>query len=254
MPEEIEEMEKIKKVTVALFAGALLFCGCSRQEEQPMTRALKEAVAGKWSKADLPSAEALKRTPDNVNALVLRAVICERLDRYDEAVENARKAVNIDSNSFAALYTLGRLYSRDYPRRRSEAVDLLIKANRLRPGDGKPLILLANLHQPGQKGSYLAALQRLPEYANDPHVIFESHMNRIYNRDFRGVEAAYVKLFEEHPDDPRLTSAIGGFFEYYRRYELARKAYRRYLSFPGERREAGRSAEIQRRLQALAAK
>ena len=243
-------MNKFKQLTAALFAGTLLLCGCSRQEEQPMTQALKEAVAGNWNKADKPSAEALKKTPDNVNALVLRSVICEKLNRCDEAVENARKAVNIDSNSFAALYTLGRLYSTDR-RRKSDAINLLIKANLLRPDHPNPLILLANLHVQGQKGSYLAALQRLPQYANDPEVNFESHMNRVYNGDRRGVEAAYIRLFEENPDNPELTSAIGGYFDFCRNYAMARKAYRRYMSFPGERRKAARSAHIQRRLQAL---
>ena len=241
-------MKNVKKLTVALFAGTLLFCGCSRQETHPMTRALQEASEGNWEKADKPSAEALKKTPDNVNALVLRAVVCERLERYDEAVENARKAVSIDSNSFAALYTLGRLYAN---RRPAEAKDLLVKAYRLRPDHGSPLIILANLHTPGRKGSYLSALLGLPEYANSPEVIFESHMNRVYNRDRRGVDAAYIKLFEENPDDPVLTSAIGGYFYYYRNYDMARRAFRRYMMFPGERRNAQRTTVIQSRLRTL---
>lgn len=243
-------MKMIKHVTFALFAGVILLCGCSRQEEQPMNKALKEAMDGRWEKADKPSAEALKKTPDNVNALVLRAVVCERLGRMDEAMENARKAFDISSSSFAAAYTLGRFYAKDR-RRRTEAVDLLIKANRLRPDHGSPLIILANLHTPGRKGSYLAALLSLPEYANSPEVRFESLMDRVYNNDRRGVEGAYIKLFEENPDNPDLASAIGGYFHYYRRYDLARRAYRRYLSFPGERRKAARSALIQKRLREL---
>lgn len=249
-PEEIEEMKHLKKLTLALFAGTLLFCGCSRQEEHPMDKALQAAAENRWEKADKPSLEALKKTPDNVNALVLRAVVCERLDRYDEAVENAVKAVNIDSNSFAALYTLGRLYEKDR-RRRSDAVNLLIKANRLKPDHPAPLILLANLHQPGQKGSYLAALARLPQYSNAPEVLFESAMNRVYNRDRRGVEELYARLLEENHDFPELYSAIGGYFDFTKKYDLARKAYRRYLAFPADRRNAARSAKVQKRLQVL---
>lgn len=215
-----------------------------------MNKALQEASAGRWENADKPSAEALKKTPDNVNALVLRAVICERLERYDEAVENALKAVSIDGNSFAALYTLGRLYEKDR-RRRSDAVNLLIKANRLRPDHPSPLILLANLHQPGQKGSYLAALSRLPGYVNAPEVLFESAMNRVYNRDRKGVEALYTRLLEENHDYPELYSAIGGYFDFCRKNDLARKAYRRYMSFPADRRQAARSARVQKRLQVL---
>ena len=249
-PEEIEEMKHLKKLTLALFAGTLLFCGCSRQEEHPMDKALQAAAEDRWEKADKPSLEALKKTPDNVNALILRAVVCDRLDRYDEAVANALKAVNIDNNSFAALYTLGRLYSRDR-RRVNEAVNLLFRASRLRPEHPAPLIILANLNRPGQKGSYLAALGRIPEVANSPEFQFESAMNRVYNRDRKGVEELYTRLLNENHDLPELYSAIGGYFDFTRKYDLARKAYRRYMAFPADRRNAARSAKVQKRLQVL---
>lgn len=215
-----------------------------------MNKALKAAAENRWDKADKPSAEALKKTPDNVNALVLRAVICEKLDRHDEAVENAYKAVSIDSGSFAAVYTLGRLYMKGN-KRRHEAENMLIKASRLRPDHPSPLILLANLRKRGEKGSYLEALSRLPGYANDPLVRFESAMNRVYNRDRRGVETLYAALLEEDHDIPELYSAIGGYFDFVRKYDLARKAYRRYLSFPVDRRQWKRSAHVQERLRVL---
>ena len=239
-------MYKLKIVAAAVFAGLFIF-GCSRQEEHPMNKALKAAMEGEWVKADKPSEEALKKTPDNVNALILRALICEKLNRYDEAVGNAIKAVTVDSSSFAATYTLGRLYSLD-SRRRNDAVNLLIMANRIRPDHPYPLILLSNLHKPGQKSSYLAALSAIPEYANAPEVVFESHMNRVYNRDHRGVREAYLKLFNAYPDHPELASAIGGYFDFCRQYDVARMAYRRYLAFPAERRSSARSAWLTRRL------
>ena len=62
---------------------------------------------------------------------------------------------------------------------------------------------------------------------------------------------AGVKLFEENPDDPVLTSAIGGYFYYYRNYDMARRAFRRYMMFPGERRNAQRTTVIQSRLRTL---
>ena len=71
-----------------------------------MNKALKAAMEGEWLKADKPSEEALKKTPDNVNALILRALICEKLNRYDEAVGNAIKAVTVDSSSFAATTSI----------------------------------------------------------------------------------------------------------------------------------------------------
>lgn len=225
----------------------LILSGCSGKEQPPIATALDHAVKGEWAKADKPSLEAVRRTPDNINALILRALVCENLNRYDEAVENACKAAAIDSNSFAALYTLGRLYAARSSRR-SEAVDLLIKAYRLRSEDPLPLILLCNLHPAKQKGSYLAELRKIPEYANAPEVEFESCMNRVYNRDRRGVEAAYIRLFENFPDHPDLTSALGGYFYFTRRYDLARAAYKRYLAFPEEKRTANRTARASERL------
>lgn len=215
-----------------------------------MNTALKYAMAGEWAKADRPSAEAILKTPDNINAIILRALVCERLNRYDEAVENAYKAVVIDSNSFAAVYTLGRLYAADN-RRRGEAINLLIKANRIRSDHPMPLVLLCNLHAPGKKGSYLAALSKLPGWTNAPEVEFESCMNRVYNRDRKGVEATYVRLFHSNPDHPELTSALGGYFRLCRRRDMAKAAYKRYLSFPEERRTVNRTNRARKRLAEL---
>ena len=243
-------MLKLKIYAAVFLAGAILSAGCSGKEEQPMNSALKHAMAGDWAKADRPSAEAIMKTPDNINALILRALVCERLNRYDEAVENAYKAVTIDGNSFAAVYTLGRLYAAD-TRRRSDAVNLLIKANRLRSDHPLPLVLLCNLHQPGQKSSYLAALSRIPGWSNAPEVEFESCMNRVYNRDRRGVETAYIRLFNTYPDHPELTSALGGYFYFCRRNDMAKAAFKRYLAFPESRRSVLRTSRAQKRLAAL---
>ena len=215
-----------------------------------MAVALKYAQEKEWAKADKPSAEALGKTPDNINALILRAIICENLNRYDEAVENARKAASIDSSSFAANYTLGRLYAADR-RRRNDAIDLLIKANRLRSDRPEPLVLLCNLHAPGKKGSFLAALSNIPGYANSPEVEFESCMNRIYNNNYRGVDATFIKLFNNYPDHPELTSALGGYFNFRRNKPMAQAAFKRYLAFPEEQRTAARTARATKRLAAL---
>ena len=182
------------KLAAAFFAGVFLLCGCSRQEQQPLNTAIKYAVEGEWSRADKPSEEALKRTPDNVNALILRALVCERLDRYDEAVENAYKAVSIDSSSFAAVYTLGRLYAQN-SNRTGDAVNLLVKANRMKSDHADTLILLCNLQQPGRKSSYLNALGNLPGYAKDPELAFEKCLDRAYRGDHKGTANILINLF-----------------------------------------------------------
>jgi ribosome maturation factor RimP len=82
-------MLKLRVCVIALLACVFFAAGCSRKEEQPMTTALKYVMDGEWAKADRPSAEAIMKTPDNINALILRSLVCERLKRYDEAVENA---------------------------------------------------------------------------------------------------------------------------------------------------------------------
>ena len=160
---------------------------------------------------------------------------------------------------FAANYTLGRLYAADR-RRINEAVDLLIKANRLRSERPEPLVLLCNLHPAGKKGSYLAALSRMPAYANAPEVAFESCMNQIYNGNYQGVDAVFIRLFNNYPDHPELTSALGGYFDFRRKTSktqteafkrLAQTASKRYLAFPEERRTAARTARATKRLAGL---
>ena len=240
------------RTVLALLAGVFILCGCSRQSEQPLNKAIKYAVNGEWSKADRPSEEALKKTPDNVNALVLRALVCEQLDRYDEAVENAYKAVAVDSSSFAAVYTLGRLYASDH-RRRNDAINLLIKASRIKSDHADTLVLLCNLQQPGRKSSYLKALGNIPEYADSPELIFENCMDRAYRRDHRGTAHALIKLFNDNPDNPELIYAIGGYFFHCdpQRHSVAKAAYSRYMGFPEKRRTVKRTSTAGKRLAAL---
>ena len=246
-------MYLLKGAALLLAAGMFFWNGCSPRTEQPMNRAMKAAVEGEWGKADKPSEEAVRLTPDNVNALILRALVCERLGRYDEAVENAYKAAGIDSGSFLTLYTLGRLYASN-PARRNDAVNLLLRANRLRSGHAGTLILLCNLHQAGRKASYLAALSKLPGYEKDPHLIFESCMDRAFRRNRTGVNDTLIRLFNDHPRDPELNYAIAGYFFCCNERNMrpvARAAYRRYLAFPEKQRTPKRSAAAAKRLTLL---
>lgn len=240
------------RLAAAVLAGVFLLCSCSRQEEQPLNTALKYAVEGEWRKADKPSEEALKKTPDNINALILRALVCERLDRYDEAVENAYKAASIDSSSFTAVYTLGRLYARKSSRR-VEAVNYLIKANRLKSDHADTLVLLSNLQQPGRKSSYLNALSLLPEYAKSPELAFEICMDRAYRGDHKGTAYTLIRLFNENPRDPNLSYAIGGYFYFCdkKRHSVAKAAYQRYMAFPEKVRSPRHSANASKRLAVL---
>ena len=246
-------MYLIKGAALLLAAGMFFWNGCSPRGEQPMNRAMKAAVEGEWSKADKPSEEAVRLTPDNVNALILRALVCERLGRYDEAVENAYKAAGIDSGSFLTLYTLGRLYAAN-PSRRNEAINLLLRANRLKSDHAETLIWLCNLHQVGRKSSYLAALSKLPGYDRDPEVIFESCMDRVYRRNRKGVNDTLIKLFNDNPGNPELTSAIAGYFFCCNERSMrpvAKAAYRRYLAFPEKLRTPKNTAVAAKRLAAL---
>ena len=245
-------MYLLKGAALLLAAGMFFWNGCSPRAEQPMNRAMKAAVEGEWNKADKPSEEAVKLTPDNVNALILRALVCERLGRYDEAVENAYKAAGIDSGSFLPLYTLGRLYAAN-PNRRDKAVDLLLRANRLKSDHAGTLVLLCNLHQIGRKASYLAALSKLPGYDRSPELTFESCMDRVYRRDRKGVNDTLLRLFNDNPGNPELNYAIAGYFFRCepRMRPVAREAYRRYLAFPEKQRTSNRTTVAAKRLTLL---
>lgn len=156
---------KMKHVFALMLVAALIFaagCGPSRDVDTLLKEAAAENAAGRPEEALALAKKAVSQDSKRTDALIFEAVMFEKTGKLDAAVEAAKKAVELEPESFAAQYTLGRLYS---IRRETwtDALTALGKAIAIRPGDRDTLILLANvtmsLH-PDQAKSYLFALAR----------------------------------------------------------------------------------------------
>ena len=88
--------------------------------------------------------EACIKEPDNVDALMMRALMAERCNDRPLALDSVLQAYKIAPENFAVLYTLGRLYSESNSTA-AEAMGYLEKANKIQPDDVNTLKLLANV-------------------------------------------------------------------------------------------------------------
>ncbi|MBQ4313911.1 MAG: hypothetical protein IJC21_00555 [Lentisphaeria bacterium] len=201
---------KIKSLLCAAVIGiaaatSLTGCGNGSPEEN-LVSAIRAAETGKWAEAKKFADRAVVGSPDHIGALIMRSIACEKCEKYDQAVDSARRAVNLAPNSFAALYTLGKLYSSD-PLRNAEAVNTLNKALRIRPDSVETKILLCNIFNrmyanAGER--YLLQLKKNQEYANDSALL--SQLGVIYARSNRTAHArnmfmaAYRSSDGKNPD------------------------------------------------------
>ena len=113
----------------------LLPAGCgSRTADGCLVKAKEYADSGEWKEALKQARRAVELEPDNVSGLVFRAVASEKCGERDLALDSALQAVKINPESFAAQYTLGRIYASD-PARYADAMNALEQALRLKPDD-----------------------------------------------------------------------------------------------------------------------
>ena len=164
-------MKKILLFTLVCASAMFVLCGCGRSTpEENLVSAIRAAETGDWKNARKFADRAAAGAPDHVGALVMRAIACEKSGDFDQAMDSARRAANLDPGNFAAVYTLGRLYSLD-PLRCADAVNTLVSALKLKPESTDARILICNVL--GRMSSpaalrYLLQLQKDERFANDP--------------------------------------------------------------------------------------
>lgn len=212
---------KIKSLLCAAVIGiaaatSLTGCGNGSPEEN-LVSAIRAAETGKWAEAKKFADRAVVGSPDHIGALIMRSIACEKCEKYDQAVDSARRAVNLAPNSFAALYTLGKLYSSD-PLRNAEAVNTLNKALRVRPDSVETKILLCNIFNrmyanAGER--YLLQLKKNQEFANDSALL--SQLGVIYARSNRAALAKnmFIAAFRSDSQNPDVVFNAARFFSEY---------------------------------------
>lgn len=236
----------------------LLPAGCgSRTADGCLVKAKEYADSGEWKEALKQARRAVELEPDNVSGLVFRAVASEKCGERDLALDSALQAVKINPESFAAQYTLGRLYAAD-PTRYSDALAPLTRAAKLRNfHDRNTLVLLSNtttaLRSPSA-ANWLSFLSRVaPESGNDP--AFRNLLGIVWARARKPdlARQEFTRAYQLDRSNPMVVYNIGTFFDRYASNPQAgAQFYRAFLRLAGDdARYANLKSRVSARLSEL---
>ncbi len=227
-------MKKILLFTLVCASAMIVLCGCGRNTpEENLVSAIRSAETGDWKNARKFADRAAAGAPDHVGALIMRAIACEKSGDFDQALDSARRAANLDPGNFAAMYTLGRLYSLD-PLRCADAVNTLVAALKLKPESADTRVLICNVL--GRMSSpaalrYLLQLQKDERFANDPGL--HSQLGVIYARSGKLSPAlqSFLKAYKADRDNIDVIFNAARFCEFYaKNRRVSRQLYASFES------------------------
>ena len=232
-------------LSVAAGAAAMMLTvtGCGPSTAEGCLKAGAECgAAGEWKKTLKLANRAEKLEPDNVSALVLRAVACDALGERDPALDAARQAAARNPENFAAQYTLGRLYAQE-PARYADALQALTRAASLSKfQDRNTLILLADTlvaQRSPSAVSWLDVLRRT-DPALESDAAFCNLLGIAQARAKRpdAAKEAFTKAYRLDRGNPMIVYNIGTFFDRYASNpRAAAQFYRAFLGLAGEKPE-----------------
>ena len=190
----------------AAVAAAALLSGCGENSAaEAMDRGIRRASNGDWRGARKYSLRAIELEPENPDALVFHAIVCDRLGEYDPALDAARRAVERAPESFVANYLVGKLYS-ETPERSAQALVSLHKAVRLAPENTNARICLVNaamkLKTP-QAENYINQLRRMPGFENSPELLNQLGVISFRKGDFKTARGFFIAAFRNDPERRR---------------------------------------------------
>ena len=261
-------MRKTFKYTVITFSiisiAAMLvsLSACSRTSSMTTTELLDQATdaarSGNWKKTLKFAKVAVEREPANTPAFILLAMAYENTGKNEQAIEAARKAVKLEPDNFMAQYTLGRLYAIDQ-NKLQDAVEPLLRALKLRPGDADTLVLLADssqkLNLPKTTDYYnqivaLPAFKKRYEPWNQLGVYYAEKGN------LRNAAACFSQAYTMAPENHMVLLNFGIFFDkYVRKPDRALKYYQKYVEVTARNPEMEqKKQEINARIKDLTGK
>ncbi|WP_294482793.1 hypothetical protein [uncultured Victivallis sp.] len=253
-------MRKVTGILCGCAAIALLFLavGCGPDTvDECLNAGAGYGARGEWKKALKMAERAESLSENSVPALLLRAIAHEQLGERDLALDAARQAAALNPESFAAQYTLGRLYAAD-PTRYSDALAPLTRAAKLRNfHDRNTLVLLSNtttaLRSPSA-ANWLSFLSRVaPESGNDP--AFRNLLGIVWARARKPdlARQEFTRAYQLDRSNPMVVYNIGTFFDRYASNPQAgAQFYRAFLRLAGDdARYANLKSRVSARLSEL---
>ncbi len=230
-------------------AIAILNSGCSGTSSKSTVELLQTgtflAKEGKWKKAYDYAYAAAKKEPTNISAQILLALTGEQIKKMPQALDAARKAVQINPDNFMAQYTLGRLYAKD-SKTRQEAIEPLRIAQELNPRDVSVLLLRADVYF--QLNSLDYAVNCYNEIITKHPNFLQSKINKaaiynqlavIYTKSNMDTHAAQCIKYAYNmaPDNPHILLNFGVFWEHIKRNERSIAYYKKYLEVTSQNKE-----------------
>ncbi len=246
-------------LSVAFACIALFIVGCRDHSSLPMSQLLNEAcknaVEGNWQQSLSFADEAVKREPENVAALLIQALAYEHLEKYDLALQAARKAESYDSSSFQAQYTLGRLYAKS-PDKLQDAIAPLLRAHNLNPKSEDTLVLLARCSAKLKLDSaikYYEQLSKSSRFSNKPEVWNQLGILYALQNQQRPASICFVRAYNLAPTNHLVVLNFAIFLDHYlNKKERAVNFYRKYLELAERNPEEDeRRNRIQQRIELL---
>ena len=206
-------------ITAAVLGAALACCGLCGCEPSTVGECLEQgaaaATAADWPRALKLATRGVRLAPENIDALLLKAIAAQRCGKSAEAWEAASRAVVLAPDSFSANYTQGRI-AMTMPERRAEAVAALRTALKLRRGDRDTLVALCNAGAASGDPDTLNFLKMLavdPDFANSPALYNQLGMEYLRRKDYNRAKRSFVTAWKLDKNDPEITYNTACFFD-----------------------------------------
>ena len=248
-------MPKILVLFTLLSSCLFGLCSCSKTPEESLSAAVSAAERNQWKSCRKHIEKALAGYPDHIGALLLRAVACEQLGDYEHAIDSAERAVKLNPESFAALYTLGRIYSTS-ELRRNDAVSPLLRAYNLKPQDTDTLILLCNAMSeinPRQAPSFLKLLEQKRDFNGKAAICNQFAVAYAKQGQLIPAQQMFNRAYAASPADLDILFNVARFYDRYNSVPpVARKLYLEFRNrASGQPERAEQLAEAERRISEL---
>ena len=237
---------------LVIVASALLLCGCGKKisENERLQNAVNDFNSGNLKNCSVQVAALLEKNPDNCPARLLQALLYEKNGDMDKAVDMASAAAREYPDSFAALYTSGRLLSA-FPLQRRRAYETLENAHKLNPDDVSTLILLCNLGTELKYRNvlkYLKYLQNKKEFAKDNKLNYQIGKCMLLHKRSKEALAAFKKAVNGTSDIELIFNTARMIDSANLDPRYARQLYMICLRFPGSNSRPEITAYAQSRL------
>jgi len=208
------------KILPAVCLGLVLLAGCGGpplSTQALLNKALGAASRGEWKRALGYLETVTDREPNNVNALVFKALAYEGCEKNDLALNAARLAVKNGPDNFQAQYTLGRLYSKDQ-QKVQDAITPLGRALQIKPDDNNTLLLLGRCSTILKLDSaikYYKKLAQNPKFKKNAELWNQMGIYYAERQQIRSAAQCFVKAYKLAPSKPLMVLNFATFRDQY---------------------------------------